>query len=57
MSMKIVSCDFSMRRPGFALLEFDEEKQEVSVLRMSNIDNKKSVRKPHGHILSEIAAM
>lgn len=52
--MKILACDLSMRRPGFAVLSFDGNTRKVEVLEMSNVDNKTS-KKPHGQMLSEIA--
>lgn len=46
--------DQSLKRPGFALLEFDKESGKVSVLRKSIVDNK-TERKSHGQLLAEIA--
>ncbi len=43
-----------MNRPGFALLHYDAKERTVSVLRMSDVDNK-GKKKPHGQILGEIA--
>lgn len=42
-----------MRRPGFAILYFDEESSKVSVEHLSHVDNKKN-GKSHGEMLSEI---
>lgn len=47
-----------MNRPGFALLHYSAEDQSVSVLRMSDVDNKGLTgkhKKSHGQILGEIA--
>lgn len=52
--MQILACDLSMRRPGFAILSYEEETRAVRVLEMSNIDNK-TAKKPHGQMLAEIA--
>lgn len=43
-----------MRRPGFALLHYDNTQRCVSVTKISNVDNKHQ-KKTHGQILSEIA--
>lgn len=68
--MKIIACDQSFQRPGFALLDFDEEQKRQQLIRKSNIDNKsyqathhkpegakrkEPIKKPHGQVLSEIA--
>ena len=52
--MKLICCDFSLRRPGFAVLDYDEDERKVSIVELSNVDNKNS-KKPHGQILGEIA--
>lgn len=46
--------DQSMRRPGFALLHYDGLTRRVSVVKVSNVDNKFQ-KKKHGQMLSEIA--
>ena len=51
----IICADQSMRRPGFAQQHYDAATHNVSVLRMSYVDNKNSKKKSHGQILSEIA--
>lgn len=45
----LICADLSMHRPGFALLDYDEEKRTVSVRRMSVVDNKQTT-KTHGQI-------
>ena len=50
----LICADLSMHRPGFALLDYDEEKRTVSVRRMSVVDNKQTT-KSHGQIQGEIA--
>lgn len=42
-----------MRRPGFAVLRYDEVAKTVIIEKLSNVDNKKS-RKSHGEMLSEV---
>lgn len=51
----IIACDFSFRRPGFALLRYDPKNRKASVQETSNINNKNSKKKCDGEILSEIA--
>lgn len=53
-TIDIIACDFSFRRPGFALLQCDPEKRTVTVQETSNINNK-GKNKCDGEILSEIA--
>ena len=53
--MRILACDFSLRRPGFAVVDFNEETREAKVVTLSNVDNKNPGKKGNGQILSEIA--
>lgn len=55
MTQDIIACDFSFRRPGFALLRYDPDSRKVSVQETSNINNKTEKKKCDGQILSEIA--
>ena len=52
--MKTLICaDLSMHRPGFALLDYDEEKRTVQLRKISVVNNKNK-HKPHGQIQNEI---
>ena len=51
----IIACDFSFRRPGFALLRYDPKNRKATIQETSNINNKNSKKKCDGEILSEIA--
>lgn len=55
MTQDIIACDFSFRRPGFALLRYLPQKRSVRVQETSNINNKNDKTKCDGEILSEIA--
>ena len=49
--LRILAADLSLRRPGFAVLQYEGGK--VSIVRLCHLDNRKS-RASHGEILSAI---
>lgn len=49
--LRILAADLSLRRPGFAVLQYEGGK--VSIERLCHLDNRKS-RTSHGEILSAI---
>ena len=50
--MLILACDLSMRCPGFAVLDYDERKQTVTLVEKSCVNNKNNYEKKHGQILA-----
>lgn len=55
---KLVSCDLSMRCPGFALLQYHSDTRSVSLIKKDVVDNSgsRNSKKPHGKILNEIGS-
>lgn len=52
----VCGADLSLRRPGFCLLEVDNENGKANIvdLRLMSVDNKSKKNKTHGQILREI---
>ena len=52
--LRILAADLSLRRPGFAVLQYEGGK--VSIERLCHLDNRKS-RAGYGEILSAICGL
>lgn len=50
---RIFAADYSLRRPGFALLHYDPRRNKVTVNSLSDIDNR-IWGKPYGYLLERI---